>query len=138
MKSRMNQEGNESNEKDKRTPQIAESHVPVMFPHDIVIPHLSLSPPKMSLIEITQLDNQLSNSGALMMVAENIKGDMKASKNMHSWFQNILQKKKKVVQMIPPPFDVIYSILQKPPKMKKTKVMSRLATDETSGKLCLE
>ena len=29
MKSRMNQEGNESNEKDQRTPQIVESHVPV-------------------------------------------------------------------------------------------------------------
>ena len=40
--------------------------------------------------------------------------------------------------MIPPPFDVISSILQKPPKMKKTKVMSRLAIDETSGNLCLE
>ena len=40
--------------------------------------------------------------------------------------------------MIPPPFDVISSILQKPPKVKKTKVMSRLAIDETLGNLCVE
>ena len=40
--------------------------------------------------------------------------------------------------MIPPPFDVINSILQKPPKMKKTKVKSRWAIDETSGNLCVE
>ena len=72
------------------------------------------------------------------MIAENITGDVQASKTMHSWFQNSLQKKKKVVQMIPPPFDVISSMLQKPPKMKKTKVMSRLAIDETSGNLCVE
>ena len=40
--------------------------------------------------------------------------------------------------MIPPPFDMISSILQKPPKMKKTKIMSRLAIDKTSSNLCFE
>ena len=40
--------------------------------------------------------------------------------------------------MILPPFDVSSSILQNPPKMKKTKVMSRWAIDETSGNLCVE
>ena len=40
--------------------------------------------------------------------------------------------------MILPPFDVISSLLQKPPKMKKTKVMSRLVVDKTSGNLCVE
>ena len=40
--------------------------------------------------------------------------------------------------MIPPLFDVISSILQEPSKVKKTKVMSRLAIDETSGNLCVE
>ena len=40
--------------------------------------------------------------------------------------------------MISPPFDVISSFLQKLPKVKKTKVMSRLAVDKTSGNLCIE
>ena len=40
--------------------------------------------------------------------------------------------------MIPPPFDVISSFLQKPPKVKKTKVMSRLVIDKTLGNLCVE
>ena len=53
------------------------------------------------------------------MIAENLTGDVQVSNATHSWFQNSLQKRKKVVQMIPPPFDVISSILQKPPKMKR-------------------
>ena len=72
------------------------------------------------------------------MVAKNIIGDVQISSSTHSWLQNNLQKKKKIVQMTPPPFDVISSILQKPPKLKKTKVMSKLAIDETSGNLCVE
>ena len=73
------------------------------------------------------------------MIAENIIGDMQVSlpDTTHSWFQTSLQKKKKVVQMIPPPFDVISSFLQKPPKVKKTKVMSRLALDKTLANLCI-
>ena len=57
MKGRMNQEGNEFNEKDQRTPPIAEPHIPETSPHDAVIPHLCVSSPEMPLIDITQLDN---------------------------------------------------------------------------------
>ena len=53
MKGRMNQEKNESNEKDQRTPQISEPHVLVTSPHDLVILHLSLSSSEMPLMDIT-------------------------------------------------------------------------------------
>ena len=66
-----------------------------------------------------------------MMIAENITSHVKVSNSTHSWFQNNLRKNKKVVQMILPPFDVISSFLQKTPKVKKTKVMSKLVTDKT-------
>ena len=138
MKARMNQERNESNEKDQRTPQTIEPHIPVTSSHDEVIPHSSLSPLEIPLIDITQLDNQLSNSKDLMMIAKNITCDVQVSNTMHSYFQTSLQKKKKVVQMIPLPFDVISSFLQKPPKVKKTKVMSKLAIDKNLGNLCVE
>ena len=138
MKGRMNLEGNEPNEKDQRISQIVEPHVSITSPHDVMIPHLSLSSPEMPLLDITQLDNPLPNSEDLTMIAENQTSDVQVSNVTHSWFQNSLQKKKKVIQTIPPPFDVISSILQKPPKTKKTKVMSRLAIDENSGNLCVE
>ena len=41
---RMNQEGNESNEKDQRTPQTVEPNILVTSSHDVVIPHSNLSP----------------------------------------------------------------------------------------------
>ena len=90
MKGRMNQERKESNEKDQRTFQTIEPHIPVTSPHDVVISHSSLSSPEMPLIDITQLDNQLSNSEDLMMIAENITGDVQSSNAMHLWFQNSL------------------------------------------------
>ena len=80
---RVNQKGNEHNGNDQRTPQTIEPQIPVTSSHDIVIPHLSLSPSDVPLIDITQLDNQLSNSGDLMMVAKNITGDVQASKTTH-------------------------------------------------------
>ena len=110
---RVNQEGNEPNEKDQRTPQTVEQHIPITSSHDVVIPPLNLYRPEISLIHITQLDNQLSNSEDLMMIDENTIGDMQVSlpTTTHSWLHPTLQRKKKVVQMVPPPFDVISSFL---------------------------
>ena len=65
---RVNQEGNEPNEKDQETPQTVEQHIPITSSHDVVISPSSLSPPKILLIDITQLDNKLSNSEDLMMI----------------------------------------------------------------------
>ena len=47
-----------------------------------------------------------------------------------------LQRRKKVVQVGPPP--VNFDFLQKPPKVKRTKVMSRFSIAETLGNLCVE
>lgn len=75
-----------------------------------------------------------------MMISENIIGDMEVSllATMHSWLKTSLKKKKKVDKMFPPPFDVISSFLQKPPKVKKTKVISKLVVDKKLGNLCIE
>ena len=91
------------------------------------------------MIDITQIDNQLSTTKDLMVIIENQAGDTQVLFHAPtpSWLQASLQKKKKVVQIIQPPFDVVSSFLQKPPKMKRTKVMSKLAIDKTSGNLCV-
>ena len=62
-------------------------------------------------MDITQLGNQLPNSEDLTMIAENLTSDVQVSNATHSWFENSIQKKKKVIQMILPPFDVISNIL---------------------------
>ena len=82
MSVQVNHEGNELNEKDQKTCQTNLQY----------ISDSSLSPFVISLIDIMQLDNQLSNSKYLMMITKNAIGDMQVSllATTHSWLHTSL------------------------------------------------